>query len=120
MAKVVAIVDSGTGKLVDSKGADKEQGRYARFAGRMMSTGDHPALDFGKAGGADLTICCNGRNGSKVKVMAGTLEVTGKIVPGEGPLDGETMPAEPSDAELVSAVKKIFVALGGEVQNAQS
>ena len=79
MAKVVLIFDDATGRLIDCKGADKESGRYAKMAARMLSVGDTPTLDFGKAGGDTLKVCANGRNGVAINLMANKVNVSGSL-----------------------------------------
>jgi hypothetical protein len=83
MAKVVLIFDDATGRMIDCKGADKESGRYAKMAARMLSVGNTPTLDFGKAGGDTLNVCANGRNGAEIKLMANKVSVTGRLAVGD-------------------------------------
>lgn len=86
MARVVVIVNSDTGALVDVAGNVREGGRYERFAKRMLSTDENPVLDYGGNGGDTLVISANGGNGKEIRlhadkvVVMGDLEVSGKTL----------------------------------------
>ena len=79
MARVVIIVDSSTGALTDVAGHRREDGRYAKFAGRMLSIDKNPILDYGNNGGDTLEISQNGSAGKAVIVKSDVFEVTGDI-----------------------------------------
>ena len=85
MARVVLIIDSDTGKLVDVAGNPREGERYRKFVGRMLSA-DGTNLDYGVGGGSSLTVSKGGYNGDEIKLLAdvvkvpGTLMVNGKTV----------------------------------------
>ena len=79
MARVVIIVDSSTGALIDVAGHRREDGRYAKFAGRMLSIDKNPILDYGNNGGDTLEISQNGSAGKAVIVKSDVFEVTGDI-----------------------------------------
>ena len=79
MARVVIIVDSATGALIDVAGHAREDSRYMRFVGRMLSLAKNPVLNYGNNGGDTLEISKNGSAGKAVIVKADVLEVTGDI-----------------------------------------
>lgn len=79
MAKVVVIVDSETGRLVDVAGNGREGGRYARFVQRMLSLDENPVLNYGANGGKELEISCNGLSGEEVKIKADLVSVSGVL-----------------------------------------
>lgn len=79
MAKVVLIVDSGTGRLIDMAGNGREGGRYAKFAKRMLSLDQNPVLDYGANGGDTLVVSRSGGRGAEIKLDASTVNVTGDL-----------------------------------------
>jgi len=79
MARVVLIMDSDTGALVDVAGNLREGGRYARFAKRMLSLDANPTLDYGANGGDSLTISRNGSPGREINLKAATVNVSGTL-----------------------------------------
>ena len=79
MARVVIIVDSNTGALIDVAGHRREDGRYMKFSGRMLSIDRNPILDYGNNGGDTLEISKKGSAGKAVIVKADVLDVTGDI-----------------------------------------
>ena len=79
MARVVLIVDSDTGSLVDVAGYSRESGRYSRFARRMMSTHVNPQLDYGVNGGNSLTISKGGNAGESINLIADMVNVSGGL-----------------------------------------
>lgn len=82
MARVVLVVDSGTGRLIDVAGNVREGGRYRRFAKRMLSIDENPTLDYGANGGDTLTVSKGGGKGAKIVLDADEVEVTGDITVG--------------------------------------
>ncbi len=82
MSRVVLIADSETGKLVDVAGNNREGGRYAKFAKRMLSSDTNPVLDYGLNGGDTLNVSRNGGRGEKIRLDARTVEITGDVTIG--------------------------------------
>ena len=78
MARVVMIVDSDTGELIDVAGNVREGGRYKKLAKRMLSP-DGSGLDYGFAGGNTLTISKGGGRGSAINLLADTVNVPGEL-----------------------------------------
>ena len=79
MSKVVVVIDSNTGAVIDVAGNKRETGRYAKFVKRMLSLDKDPTLNFGFNGGDTLTISKNGGNGKAVNIKADVLNVSGEI-----------------------------------------
>lgn len=79
MARVVLIVDSATGTLIDVAGNVREGGRYRRFVKRMLSADKNPVLDYGGNGGDKLTISKGGGRGSEINLKANTVNVDGEL-----------------------------------------
>lgn len=77
--KVVLIADSEKGTLIDVAGNGRENGRYYKFAKRMLSTDTNPVLDFGSNSGDSLTVECNGGVGKEITLRAQTVSVTGDL-----------------------------------------
>lgn len=77
MARVVAIVDSTTGALVDAAGNVREGARYKKFAGRMLSLGSPTTvLDYGANGASRLEISSGGYAGEEINLKAATVNVS--------------------------------------------
>lgn len=88
MSKVIAIVDSETGALVDVAGNPREGARYRRFVKRMMSIGVNPVvLDYGANGGTKLEVSKGGNDGEEIVLKAKTVKITGKNLI----VDGKTL-----------------------------
>ena len=87
MARVVLIVDSRTGALIDVAGNVREGGRYYMFAKRMLSLDKNPLLDYGANGGDSLEISNGGSPGKKIALKADVVEVSGSMTVGGRPLD---------------------------------
>lgn len=84
MAKVVLIVDSETGALVDVAGNVREDGgRYSKFARRFLSLAKNPELDYGVNGGDTLNISKGGVNGAQINLNANVVRVSGTLKVGE-------------------------------------
>lgn len=79
MAKVVLILDSATGHLVDVAGNMREGGRYAKFVRRFLSSDRNPVLDYGVNGGDSLVVCQDGEEGKKISLMAELVSVSGDL-----------------------------------------
>lgn len=79
MARVVLIVDSATGALIDVAGNVREGGRYKKFVKRILSTDRNPKLDFGGNGGDSLEVSKNGAQGEEIKLHAKKVKVTGDL-----------------------------------------
>lgn len=79
MSRVVVVIDSATGAVVDVAGNKRETGRYAKFIKRMLSLDKNPTLNYGYNGGDTLTISKNGNDGEAVNIKAKTLNVSGVI-----------------------------------------
>ena len=80
MAKVLLILDSDTGELVDVAGNARESsGRYGKFARRMLSTSENPRLDYGANGGSSLEISNGGSAGEAITLLARTVNVSGEL-----------------------------------------
>ena len=78
MAKVIAIVDSNTGALVDVAGNTREGARYRRFAKRMLSIGENPTvLDYGANGATKLEVSDGGYAGEEISLKADAVKVSG-------------------------------------------
>ena len=79
MHRIVLVIDSETGKLVNMAGVPSEQGRYRKFVKRILSTDLNPHLDYGGNGGRSLSIDCNGDNGDRITLAADDVRVTGDL-----------------------------------------
>ena len=79
MARVVLIVDSATGTLIDVAGNVREGGRYRKFVKRLLSTDKNPVLDYGGNGGDKLTISKGGGRGSEINLKANTVNIDGEL-----------------------------------------
>lgn len=95
MSRVVVVIDSNTGAVIDVAGNKRETGRYAKFVKRMLSLDKNPTLDFGGNGGNTLTIARNGGvvAGTTINLVAETVKVSGTIKD----KDGRTMEQIASD-----------------------
>ena len=106
MSRVVAIVDSSTGKLVDAYGDVREGDRYRRFAKRMLSTDADPVLDYGANGGSRLEISSGGFAGDEVVIKADKLTISGTSVSIGGKTLEEIIAEGGSEAILKDVVGK--------------
>jgi hypothetical protein len=79
MARVVLVVDSATGTLVDVAGNVREGGRYKKFVKRILSTDKNPVLDYGGNGGDALTISKGGGRGKAINLKADIVNVDGEL-----------------------------------------
>ena len=79
MARVVLIVDSATGALIDVAGNVREGGRYKKFAKRILSLDKNPTLDYGANGGDTLNISKGGVRGKEINLLADTVNVPGEL-----------------------------------------
>lgn len=79
MARVVLIVDSATGALIDVAGNVREGGRYRKFVKRLLSTDRNPVLDYGGNGGDTLTISKGGGKGEAINLKANLVNVDGEL-----------------------------------------
>lgn len=79
MARVVLIVDSATGALIDVAGNVREGGRYRKFVKRLLSTDKNPVLDYGGNGGDTLTISKGGGKGAAINLKANLVNVDGEL-----------------------------------------
>jgi hypothetical protein len=79
MSRVVVVIDSNTGAVIDVAGNKRETGRYAKFVKRMLSLDKNPTLNFGANGGDTLTISKNGNEGAAVNIQAKVLNVSGVV-----------------------------------------
>ena len=82
MARVVLIVDSSTGALIDVAGNVREGARYKKFVKRLLSLDPNPVLDYGANGGDSLSVSKGGYQGEKIRLDAKTVEVTGELTVG--------------------------------------
>lgn len=81
MSRVVVIVDSSTGALIDANGDTREGARYKGLAKRMLSLGKPTTvLDYGGNGATRLEVSCNGGKGEQINLMANTVKVTGQLM----------------------------------------
>lgn len=103
MARVVLVIDSDSGSLVDVAGHKRENGRYLKFAKRLMSLDKDPNIDYGANGGDTLTISKGGNKGKEIKLLADTV-----TVPGGLKVNGKTM-----DEIAASQMSKILERLLG-------
>ena len=79
MARVVLVVDSATGALIDVAGNVREGGRYKKFVKRLLSTDKNPVLDYGGNGGDTLTISKGGGKGAAINLKANLVNVDGEL-----------------------------------------
>ena len=79
MARVVLVVDSATGALIDVAGNVREGGRYKKFVKRILSTDKNPVLDDGGNGGDTLTVSKGGGRGKAINLKAETVNVDGEL-----------------------------------------
>lgn len=79
MSRVVVVIDSNTGAVIDVAGNKRETGRYAKFVKRMLSLDKNPTLNFGGNGGDTLTISKNGNEGEAVNILTKVLNVSGVV-----------------------------------------
>lgn len=79
MARVVLVVDSATGALIDVAGNVREGGRYKKFVKRILSTDKNPVLDYGGNGGDTLTVSKGGGRGKAINLKADTVNVDGEL-----------------------------------------
>jgi len=87
MARVVLIIDSSKGELIDVAGNVREGGgKYAKFAKRMLSLDNNPVLDYGLNGGDTLTISKNGVDGALINLKAAVVKVSGTLKIGDSTL----------------------------------
>jgi len=114
MARVVIIVDSSTGALVDVAGHRREDSRYLRFAGRMLSLDKNPILDYGNNGGDTLEISKGGAPGKAVNVKAEVLNVTGDIK-SRGKTIAEIVAASMSDTDMMLRGKEDEIDVTGKI-----
>lgn len=98
MSRVVLVIDSATGALVDVAGNSREAGRYAKFAKRMLSRSTNPRLDYSVNGGDSLEISKNGNAGAKISLLADEVDVSGLLKAG-----GKTM-EEIATAQILPAL----------------
>ena len=80
--RIVIIVDSATGAMIDVAGNSRETGRYSKFSKRMLSLHKNPQLDYGVNGGDSLTISKNGNSGKEINLIADTVKVSGDLLIG--------------------------------------
>lgn len=83
MARVVIILDSNTGALIDVSGRSREDSRYLKFVKRMLSLDKDPILDYGNNGGDTLEISKGGSAGKAVNIKADVLNVSGVVKSGD-------------------------------------
>lgn len=82
MSRVVLIVDSESGALIDVAGNVREGGRYEAFAKRLLSLDKNPTLDYGANGGDELTISKGGYPGAAINLKADEVRVSGRLLVG--------------------------------------
>lgn len=80
MSRVVLIVDSESGALIDVAGNVREGGRYEAFAKRLLSLDKNPTLDYGANGGDELTISKGGYPGAAINLKADEVRVSGRLL----------------------------------------
>jgi len=77
MARVVAIVDSTSGALVDADGNVREGARYKKFAKRMLSLDKPTAVfDFGGNGATKLEVSAGGGAGDEINLKARSVSIS--------------------------------------------
>lgn len=102
MSRVVVVIDSNTGAVIDVAGNKRETGRYAKFIKRMLSLDKNPTLNYGFNGGDTLTISKNGNEGAAVNIKAKVLNVSGQIKS-----NGQTLEQIASD-QIQSVLDKVY------------
>jgi hypothetical protein len=102
MSRVVVVIDSNTGAVIDVAGNKRETGRYAKFIKRMLSLDKNPTLNYGFNGGDTLTISKNGNEGATVNIKAKVLNVSGQIKS-----NGQTLEEIASD-RIQSILDKVY------------
>lgn len=77
MAKVVPIIDSATGTMIDTNGRGREKARYRKFASRMLSL-DTPTtiLDYGANGATKLEVSSGGNAGEEISLKADVVNIS--------------------------------------------
>ena len=80
--RIVLIIDSATGAMVDVAGNSRETGRYSKFSRRMLSLHTNPQLDYGVNGGDTLIISKNGLPGKLINLIADKVNVSGELLVG--------------------------------------
>lgn len=83
MARVILVVDSTTGALIDVAGNVREGGRYKKFVKRILSTEENPVLDYGGNGGDTLTVSKGGGRGKAINLKADTVYIDGELKVGD-------------------------------------
>ena len=96
MARVVLVVDSATGALIDVAGNVREGWRYKKFVKRILSTDKNPVLDYGGNGGDTLTVSKGGGRGKAINLKAETVNVDGELKVG-GKTISEIAASGPAD-----------------------
>lgn len=77
MARVVLIIDSATGTMVDATGRGREGARYKRLAKRMLSLGKPTTvLDYGGNGATKLEVSNGGVAGDEISLKAATVNIS--------------------------------------------
>ena len=77
MAKVVLIVDSATGTMIDAAGRGREGARYKKLAKRMLSLGTPTTgLDYGGNGATKLDISRGGAAGEEINLRAEKVNIS--------------------------------------------
>lgn len=100
MARIVLIVDSATGELVDVAGNVRETARYAKFVRRLLSK-DGKNLDYGINDNDTLIISKGGYKGETIKLLAKTV-----VVPENLTVDGKTV-AEIASEQIEPVLDRI-------------
>lgn len=80
--RIILIIDSATGAMVDVAGNSRETGRYSKFSRRMLSLHTNPHLDYGVNGGDTLIISKNGLPGKLINLIADKVNVSGELLVG--------------------------------------
>lgn len=76
MARVVLIVDSATGTMIDAAGRGREGARYRKLAKRMLSLGTPTAvLDYGGNGASKLEVSDGGDAGEEINLKASSVNI---------------------------------------------
>lgn len=92
MARVVVMVDSATGKLIDANGTVREGARYRKFAGRILSLGLPTAeLDYGANGATKLDVTCGGGTGDEINLKAKRVNISSSSRDAVLSIDGKTL-----------------------------
>lgn len=101
MARVVVIVNSDTGTLVDVAGNSREGGRYGKFSQRML-TPDGKNLDYGADGNDTLVISRGGRQGKEIRLLADKV-----VIPKDLEVNGKSLGDCITKRELAEAIRGI-------------